>query len=62
MCFRNYGFRKTWLDIRLKSPFSEDPFTANMVNGPKNCCNLTATSIKIFSYHFEDNCVGKSLL
>ena len=31
---------KTWLDKCLKSPFSEDPSTSNMVNVPKHCSNL----------------------
>ena len=29
--------RKTWLDKCLKSAVSEDPWTSNMGNGPKNC-------------------------
>ena len=37
MYFGNYKLRKTWLDICLKSPVSEDPLRNNMVNGPKNC-------------------------
>ena len=41
-----------FLDICLKSPFSEDPLTANMVNGPKHCCNLNDSPITIFSDHF----------
>ena len=28
---------KTWLDKCLKSPFSENPRTSNMVNVPKHC-------------------------
>ena len=35
MYFRNYGLRKTWLDKCLKIPYSDEPLTGNMVNGPK---------------------------
>ena len=55
MYFRNYGLRKTWLDICLKSPVSEDPLTGNMLNRPKHCCNLNDGTIIIFSDHFEGN-------
>ena len=37
MHFRKYGQRKTWLDKLSKSPVSEDPSIANIVNGPKDC-------------------------
>ena len=36
MYFWTYVLPITWLDKRLKSPFSEDPSTSHMVNGPKN--------------------------
>ena len=36
MYFRNYGLRKTWLDKCLKIPYSDEPLTGNMVNGPKH--------------------------
>ena len=36
MYFWTYVLPITWLDKRLKSPFSEDPSTSDMVNGPKN--------------------------
>ena len=52
MYLRNYGLRKTWLDIRLKSPVSEDALATNMVNGPKDCCNLNDSTVTIFSDHF----------
>ena len=45
MYFRNYGLPKTWLDQRLKSPVSENPTKSNMVNAPKHCSNLKATSL-----------------
>ena len=48
MYFRNYGLRKTWLDICLKSPVSEDRMTGIMVNGPKDCCNLNDGTFTIF--------------
>ena len=37
MYFRNYGLQKTWLDICLKTSFSDDPSTSNMVNLLRNC-------------------------
>ena len=61
MYFRNYGLRRTWLDICVKSTVLEEPFTGNMVNGIKHCCNLNDRTIAIFSDDFEDNCVRKSL-
>ena len=35
MYFGNYGIQKTWLKKCLKSPFSEDPSTSNIVRGTK---------------------------
>ena len=61
MYFGNYGLRKTWLDICLKSPVSKDPLTGNMVNEPKYFCNLNDSTATIFSDHFERNGAGKSL-
>ena len=55
MCFGHYGLRKTWLDIWLKSPVSEDSLTGNMVNGTKHCCNLNDSTVTLFSDHFEGN-------
>ena len=37
MYFRNYELQKTFLDKCLKSRFSEDLWTSNMVNGIKKC-------------------------
>ena len=51
MYFRNYGIRKTWLDICLKSLVLEEPLTGNMVNAPKHCCNLNESTLNIFSDH-----------
>ena len=45
MYFRDYGLQKTWLDQYLKTPVSEDPTKSNMVNAPKHCSNLKATSL-----------------
>ena len=45
MYFQNYGLRKTWLDICLKSLVSKETLTGNMVNGPKHCCNLNGSTI-----------------
>ena len=61
MYFRNYGLQKTWLDICLKSPVSEDNLTGNMVNGPKPCCNLNESTVSIFIDHFEGKWVRKSI-
>ena len=61
MYFRNYGLPKTWLDLCLESPVSEDPTKRNMVNPPKHCPNLTDTSFTIFINHWEVNCLTKSL-
>ena len=55
MYFRNYRFRKTWLDIYLKNLNSNDPLTGNMVNGPKYCCDLNGSTVLLFSDHFEGN-------
>ena len=61
MYFRNYGLQNTWLDICLKSPVSEDPFSGNMVNGPKHSCNLNESTVPIFIDHFEGDLVAKGL-
>ena len=37
MYFCTYGLRKTCLDKWLKGAVSEDPWTSDMVNGPKHC-------------------------
>ena len=55
MYFRNYGLQKTWSDICLKSPVSEEPLRDNMVNGPKHSCNLSDSTVTIFSDHFKGN-------
>ena len=52
MYFQNYGLLKTLIDLCLKTPFSEDPFTGNMVIGPKRCFNLSDSMVTIFSNHF----------
>ena len=61
MYFRNYGLPKTWLDLCLESPVSEDPTKSNVVNAPKHCSNLRDTSFTIFINHWEFNCVTKTL-
>ena len=61
MYFRNYGLPKTWLDLCLESPVSEDPTKRNMVNALKISPNLTDTSFTIFINHWEVNCLTKSL-
>ena len=37
MCFRNYGFPKTWLDKYQKSSASDFPWTGNMEKTSKHC-------------------------
>ena len=36
-----------------KKSLSKDPLTRNMVNGFKHCCNLSDSTVTIFSDHFE---------
>ena len=36
-------------------PVSKDPFTGNIVNGFKHCCDLIHSTVTIFSDHFEGN-------
>ena len=61
MYFRNYGLPKTWLDLCLESPVSEDPTKSKTVNVPKHCSNFRHTSFTIFINHWEVNCLTKSL-
>ena len=61
MYFQNYGLPKTWLDLCLESPVSEDPTKSNMVNAPKHCPNLRDTSFTIFINDWEVNCLTKRL-
>ena len=49
----NYGFRKTLLDIFLKSRVSEGPSKSNIVNEIKQCWSLNDTTFTIFIYHCE---------
>ena len=61
MYFWTYGLRNTWLDKCLKSLFSEDPSTSNMVNGPKNSWNLNHSTFTIFIDYCEGNSGRKKL-
>ena len=61
MYFWTYGLRKTWLDKCLKSPFSDNPSTINMVNVPKHCWNLNDSTFTIFICHSACNWRWKSL-
>ena len=61
MYFRSYGLPKTWLDNCLKSPFSEDPPTRNMVNGLKHYWNINNRSFTTFFDNGEENIVAKCL-
>ena len=56
MFFRASRIRKTWLGKWLKSPFSEDPSTRKMANGPKRCSKLNAGTLTIFI----DRCANSS--
>ena len=61
MYFRNYGLRNKCLDKYVETLHSEDPSTANMPNGPKNCFNLNSSIFTIFVDQRECNRGGKSL-
>ena len=61
MSLQNYGLPKTWLDQRLKSPFSEYPSKRNMVKAAKNCSNLEDSTFTILIDHWEVNCPTKGL-
>ena len=50
---------KTWLDICLKSPFSEDPSKSNMVNWSKHCWNLNRSTFIILIDNFQGIWVEK---
>ena len=60
--FSTYGLRKTWSVKCLKSPVSEDPFTSNMVNGPKHCSKLNNSTFTRFIHPCEYNWPLKTLL
>ena len=53
MYFAYYRLPKTWLDICLKSPVSEEPLTGKMVNRSKHCCTLNDSAVTIFSDRLE---------
>ena len=59
--FLNLRTPKNMLDKSLKSPFSEDPLTNDMVNGPKHCWNLNDSTFTVFIDPFEGNSGRKSL-
>ena len=61
MYFGKSRFRKIWLDKCLKSRVLEDPYTDNVENGLKHCCNLNGCTFAKFSKHFEDSYVEKTL-
>ena len=48
MDFQNNGRRMTCLDECLKSNISEHRSIVNMVNGPKNCCNMYDSTLSNF--------------
>ena len=61
MYFWTYGLGKRWLDKRLKSLVSEDPWTINIVNGPKRCRNVNNSTFTIFADHRKDMSSWKNL-
>ena len=44
-----------------EKPCLEDPWTDNMANGLKHCCNLNDSMFTIFINHCGGNYVGKTL-
>ena len=44
-----------WSDEGLKSTFSENPLTSNIVNVPKHCRNLYHSTFMIFIAHCKFN-------
>ena len=52
---------KTWSHKRLKSIFSDDPLTNNMVNVAKHCWNQHQCTFVLLIDHWKVNWVGKSL-
>ena len=61
MHIRKYWIPKIWLDKCLKRRVSEDPYTDNMANVSKHCCNLNHSPFTIFINHCEASCIGRSL-
>ena len=59
--FSNFRNPKDLLDKCLKTPVSEDPWTSNMVNGPKIFSKLNDTTFTIFTDACEGNSGCKSL-
>ena len=57
--FRKLRTSKTWSDKCLKSLFSEDPWTSNMVNVPKHCWILYKSTFIILTDHCQGNWFGK---
>ena len=50
-----------WLDKCLESPVSEDPWTSEMVKGPKDSWNMHDSNFARFIAHSENNWGGRSL-
>ena len=55
MYFGNYGLRKALLDKRLKRNVLEEPFTDNVLNGPKYCFNLDGGTFTIITGQRESS-------
>ena len=53
MYFLNYGLEKTWLDICLKRPFSENHSRVNMLRRWKNYWNMHESTFIIIFHHSE---------
>ena len=61
MYFWTCGLQKTRFDKCVKSPFSEDPSTSNIVNGKKDFSKLNYSTFKLFIAAFERSSSWKSL-
>ena len=61
MYFWTYGLQKTWSDKCIRTSFSKDPSTSNMLNGPKHCSNLNYSTFTITIDPCEDSAGWKSL-
>ena len=55
MYFINHGLRMTWLDKYVKDSVSDDQLIGNVVNWPKHCFNLNASTFIKFIDEYECN-------
>ena len=52
--------RQTWLDKCLKSRVLGDPFTDNMANGLKHCCNVNGSIVPCLIVTVKVTALGKT--